>query len=309
MNSDAVIRCNSATEFLNSLQQLLLEERKPEIASRFVFRGQGDASWRLVPSALRYRTILGHESRRFARRVSESPAETWNQANAEFVALMEFLNLAVKVGLDIPVDYRWLRQWNPFKNVVGDSIGIADWPPQDLLQALALAQHHGVPTRLLDFSYDPLIAAYFAGEDPHSAAKEIAVWCVDVQVLLLAARDSVPRVQFVTVPNFLNRNLAAQKGLFLLDLYASRQSYALEDNIGGEHLGTCAVKKFCLPSTLGERSCEYPRKLGVDRAHLMPSFDGVVNELRTRQKNLEMGRIPWAAASNQYAMTLQLENE
>lgn len=36
------------------------------------------------------------------------------------------------------------------------------WPHEDLLQLLALAQHYGVPTRLLDWSQDALIAAYFA---------------------------------------------------------------------------------------------------------------------------------------------------
>jgi len=53
----------------------------------------------------------------------------------------------------------------------GHADSIWDW--------LALGQHRGLPTRLVDWTYSPLVALHFVTDSPEEMDKDGVVWCVN----------------------------------------------------------------------------------------------------------------------------------
>lgn len=214
---------------------------------RFAFRGQADSAWDLRTSLARY-----------FKKHPISPRE-WRQRELKMYQMFRERLRALCPGM--------YDNWTA-------------------LNILSLMQHHRIRTRLLDFTFHPGVAAFFALK---ATRGESAIWVVDCEFLEERKKklnlpdycgpDHFPeytkllkkhhRGGAIVEPTHLHARLAAQRGCFL-------NTGSISEPISEELIDS----KIKLSEGLVAGSLRYLKGQGIDQSSLFPQLKRLVREVK-----------------------------
>ncbi|HTM49076.1 MAG TPA: FRG domain-containing protein [Bryobacteraceae bacterium] len=163
--------------------------------------------------------------------------------------------------------------------------------PDDDFQWLALMQHHGAPTRLLDFSWSPYVAAFFAME---RAIEDSVVWALN-PARVESGRAPHPTKMDPRIPNHfalhflkghhrfiwlgephtMNRRLIAQSGTFAVPGVLDMPIEEILKDKDPENI----LAKFVISQRVREVGMRELYRMNITYATLFPDLDGLAKSM------------------------------
>jgi len=175
--------------------------------------------------------------------------------------------------------------------------------PKSYSEILFYMQHYGIPTRLLDWTENILIALFFAVIDNKSENGEL--WVLNPSYLIekvsqkvnienlskflisepftndrnkllkelgLKDEDLFPMTYY---PGWIDKRIAAQQSVFTIHTDHLNKNNTIIDLIKDP----CYIQKFVIPSKLKNNFESFLYNLGITYRHIMPDIEGLSKEI------------------------------
>ncbi|HDG7211701.1 FRG domain-containing protein [Acinetobacter nosocomialis] len=171
-----------------------------------VYRGHGDSEWDLVPTFYRQPVNNGFIF-----------TDKYIEHNKEKELLLKFQESCDLAGVQLPSDDDQLRraqktQLHSYFSKFGH--GGWDWFTKEFFELAVFAQHYTVPTRLLDWTKNPLVACYFASSYAlslnYQKEKKISIWVLNSSELTEELEEIL---EVLDPPKGINQHISHQQGV------------------------------------------------------------------------------------------------
>jgi len=162
-------------------------------------------------------------------------------------------------------------------------IPLSEFKPEDEWDLLALAQHHGLPTRLLDWTYNPLVALWFAVFDV-SINENAVVWILnadtdDFRQDTETIQPLSNKVTKIYRPKIISRRISSQDGVFSVHkLNSDNKFIAFNKNKNYKD----KLTKIIIEPKHFTHIKKGLNLLGINNSTIFPDIDGLCKHLEYR---------------------------
>jgi len=173
-------------------------------------------------------------------------------------------------------------------------VPLSEFKPENEWDLLAVAQHHGLPTRLLDWTYSSLVALWFAvsespKKDDNGKMENGVVWILNAEVEDFRTDTEKygplsDRITKIYRPKVVSRRISAQAGAFTVHkINDSGRIIKFENH---KRYGKNLIKVI-IPFSQFSSLRKSLNILGINNSTVFPDLDGFCKHLERRFSKLD----------------------